>query len=240
MNIDVQQCLSYIGCQLGTSKAPKLTHPVMTPSVTISRMTGSGARAIAAKLAEFLQREMPTQCSWTVFDRTLMERVMEDHHLPKRMAEALPESHKPLLTDTIEELFGLHPPTCTMVQQTAETIWHIAQMGSAIIVGRGANVIAARLENVFHVRLVGSLECRVARLMQTFGMSEAEARDLIHKEDTGRRKYLRDHFEKNIEDPLLYHVVINTDRIEAGEVAEMIGTHVARHFKPVPEALAMN
>lgn len=238
MSIDVQQCLSYIGCQLEPPKARAARQ--LAPSITISRMTGSGGRALAARLAELLERELPTHCPWTVFDRTLMERVMEDHNLPKRMAEALPEAHKSLLTDTIEELFGLHPPTYTMVQQTSETIWRIAQLGNAIVIGRGANVITAKLENVFHLRLVGSLEERIRRIREMYKMSETEARDLINKEDAGRRKYLKEHFDKNIDDPLLYHLVINTDRLSCDEAAALVASAVLRQFKPASQSLARN
>ena len=56
---------------------------------------------------------------------------------------------------------GLHPSSWTLVQQTNATILQLAQMGNVILVGRGATVITSKLNNVFHVRLVGSLEKRI-------------------------------------------------------------------------------
>jgi diguanylate cyclase (GGDEF)-like protein len=42
------------------------------------------------------------------------------------------------ITDTLDELLGLHPPAWTLVRQMTETILHLAEMGNVILVGRGA------------------------------------------------------------------------------------------------------
>ena len=90
--------------------------------------------------------------------------MLEDHQLSKRIAEFLPEDHKSLFAEMLEKMRGLHPPTTTVLKQTAETIWNLAESGHVILVGRAANVITGKLDNVFHVRLVGSLENRIARV----------------------------------------------------------------------------
>lgn len=176
-------------------------------------MTGSGGRTVAAQLAEYLQSHVPGHCHWTVFDRNLMEKVLEDHHLSKHIAEFLPEKHKSMLADAVEELLGLHPSSWTLVQQTTETILHLAQMGYVILVGRGANVVTRELENVFHVRLVGSLEKRTERVQQVYDLGQFDALEFLKNEDKGRKRYLKEHFGKDIDDPSLYHLVINTDRV---------------------------
>src|ERR1051325_1337889 len=145
-NIGIEQCLAFINSQLRSQGKVSLFESEMKPAVTISRMTGSGGRTVASKLAEYLQARVPAHCQWTVFDRNLMAKVMEEHHLDKRIAEFMPENHKPMLTDIMEELLGLHPSSWTLVRQTAETILHLAQMGYVILVGRGANVITQKLD----------------------------------------------------------------------------------------------
>jgi len=51
------------------------------------------------------------------------------------------------------------------------------------------------------------------------------------KKDEGRRRYLKDNFDKDIDDPLLYHVIINTDLVQHDEAARLIGDEVIRRFK---------
>ncbi|MBU6398975.1 MAG: cytidylate kinase family protein [Verrucomicrobia bacterium] len=231
-NIGYDQCLSFINCQVRPGKAGGRRVSVGRPTVTISRLTGAGARTVASKLADYLQLRAPGECLWTVFDRNLMERVLEDHHLPKRLADFLPEAHQSMIRDALEELLGLHPSHWTVVQQTAETILRLAQMGGVILVGRGASIITRKLDNVFHVRLVGALETRLARVRAVHDLDHDTALAFIQKEDSGRRRYLKDHYAHDIDNPLLYHLVINTDRIGCEEAARLIGDEVVRRFPP--------
>jgi len=154
-SIGYNRCLSFINCQLSSKGRSGFVEPQIKPAITISRMTGSGGRTVAARLADFLHTRAPCHCQWTVFDRNLMEKVLEDHQLKKRIAEFIPESHKSMFGDMLEEFLGLHPSSWTLVQQTAETVLQLAEMGFVILVGRGANVITSKLESVLHVRLIG-------------------------------------------------------------------------------------
>jgi cytidylate kinase len=136
------------------------------------------------------------------------------------------EDRIPELTDTMDELFGLHPPSWTLVHQASETILKLARLGNVILIGRGAGVITRRLANVFHVRLVGSLQKRVAYLQEVRRLTPKEALETVQREDLGRQRYLKKYFHQDIEDPLLYHLVINTDLVPYEQAAELIGQAV--------------
>lgn len=229
-NIDMEHCLSFINLQLSPG-ARKHSDTLIKPAITISRMAGAGGRTVAGKLAEYLQATVPSHAAWTVFDRQLVGKVLEDHHLSKRVAEYMPENHRPLLTDMFEELFGLHPSDWTLVHQTAETILHLAEMGNVILVGRGANVITSKLANTYHVRLVGSLEKRTEHVQQVYGYDRQTAIEYIKREDKGRKRYLKEHFDEDVDNPVLYHLVINTDRTPHDDAARLIGDEVIRRFE---------
>ena len=152
-----------------------------------------------------------------------MEAVLQDHHLPSRLAAFMPEDRVSRLNDIIQELFSLHPPVETIVRQTAETILRLAELGNVIILGRGANIITARLPQVLHLRLIGSVEQRLAHIEHFDKLSRKEALQRIKREDGGRRRYLKKYFRKEIDDPLLYHLVVNTDFLSLHEAALMAG-----------------
>lgn len=230
-NINPERCFSYINCHLALEAKRA---PPVKPAITISRVCGAGGRTVASKLVEYLKDYTPSSYQWTVFDQKLIEKVLEDHNLSKRLSEFLPEDHKSLLTDTLEELLGLHPPTETIVKHTAETIWNLAEMGYVILVGRGANVITQKLETVFHVRLVGSLEKRIKRVQEVYELSRLDAREFIRRQEDGKRRYLKQHFGKDIDDPLLYHLIINTDRISYEDAARFIANTVIERFQLEP------
>ncbi len=235
--VGLEQCRSFINCQLqpqGPGKPPPARDDLQRRAVTISRQSGAGGHAVAEKLAQYLQENAPNGwCPWTIFDRNLVEKVLEDHHLPKRLARFMPEDRISEMADTMDELFGLHPPSWTLVRNTADTILHLAELGNVILIGRGANVITSRLNYVFHVRLVGSFEGRAAYIQQLEGLSPKQAREFVRREDRGRRRYLKKYFGRDIDDPLLYHVVINTDQVPDWEAALIIGQAVVRkEFSP--------
>ena len=242
-NINFESCLSYLKRNAATyaytdSKAGSRTflsssdasegkiHPVARPSVTISRMCGSGGRTVASDLAKYLQSRTSSEHHWTIFDKNLIEKVLEEHHLSRRIAEFVPEGRKSLLAETIEKWRGLHPPTATIVKQTAETIWNLAASGYVILVGRAADAITQELDNVFHVRLVGSLKNRIARVEEVYEMGRTDARDFIKSQDTAKRRYMKGYFDRDIDDPLLYHMIINTDYISYEHAARLIGDAV--------------
>src|ERR1035437_10288587 len=192
-------------------------------TVTISRQTGSGAHIVAEKLAPRLQAHTPKDARpWTVFDRNLVEEVPEDPNLPQRLARFMPEDRVSEIADTMDELFGFHPPSWTLVRQTTETILHLVELGNVIVIGRGATVITSKLNYVFHVRLVGSLERRVAHVQELEHLSQQAALEIIRREDRGRRRYLKTHFKADLDDPLLYHLVINTDLVSYEDAAQII------------------
>lgn len=225
--VGMDQCLSFINAQLQAPREGFYAEPGRRRAVTISRQTGSGGHSVAANLAERLNHLCPSEaCRWTVFDKNLVEKVLEEHHMPGRLARFMPEDRIGEMADTMDELFGLHPPSWTLVRQTAETILHLAELGNVILIGRGATLITRRLPYVFHVRLVGSLEHRVHNVQESEGLSAKAALDLVNRQDLGRQRYLKKYFNRDIDDPLLYHMVINTDWVRYDEAARIIAEAV--------------
>ncbi len=187
---------------------------------------------VGEKLAEYLQaKDATAHCPWTMFDSKLVEKVLEEHNLPQKFAQFMPEERLSFIEDTMEELLGLHPSSWTMAHKTMETILHLAQMGHVIIVGWGANIITSKMPNVFHVRLIGSLEKRIEHTCEFFGVSPKQAAEFVKKTDRGRELYIKQHFNCDVNDPLLYHLVLNTSRMSYDDAARNIADVAFSHFQ---------
>jgi cytidylate kinase len=128
----------------------------------------------------------------------------------------------------MEELFDLHPPSWLLVRKVSETILHLLELGNVIVIGRGATVISAKLDHVVHVRLVGSLQKRVQHVQELNHLSKEAALRIIQREDRGRKRYLKRYFKTDLENPLLYHLVINTDLFSYDEAARIIADAVLK------------
>ena len=237
MNVqpDFEHCLAFINCQMQPADRPFPYPDTQRRAVTISRQAGCGALVVAEKLAKLLQDHAPEgACPWTVFDRNLMDKVLEDHHLPARLAKFLPEDRVTQIQDVMDELFGLHPPSETVVQHASETILHLAEMGNVILIGRGGNVITAKLPHVFHMRLVAPLEKRIRHAQEFYGMTLKTARAFCLSEDRGRERYLKKYFKADVDNPLLYHLVINTGLVSYDQAARIIADAVLKQsIEPV-------
>jgi cytidylate kinase len=229
-NISAERSESYIERHFGL-KGKDTTGISIKPAITIARQEGAGGLTVASSLAEYLQTHGPSRDAWTVFSQRLVAKVLEDHHLDKRAAGFMKEGHKSVITDAIEELLGLHPSDWTFVQRANATILRLAQAGNVILVGRGANIVTNKLQTVFHVYLVGSLEKRIEQAQKVFSLDRKSAINYIKKKDEDRRRYLKDNFDKDIDDPLLYHIIINTDLVRHDEAARLIGNEVIKRFK---------
>jgi cytidylate kinase len=225
-HVVLDKCAPIISSEL-SPVLPALPSPQDPPpklAITISRQSGSGAYEIAKLLARFMDQYGPDRSRhWYVLDRNLAEKVLEDHKLPARYARFMPEDRRSEFGDVMEELLGAHPPSSTFVQQTSETIFHLAEQGNVILIGRGANLVTRNLPYAFHVRLVASLQNRLRHFQESHGLTPESALKQIQHEDRGRKRYVRKYFEEDIENPLLYHFVLNTDLLPYEKAAQLIG-----------------
>jgi cytidylate kinase len=226
---DFAKCISFIASQFQAGNEPD---PDSKLAITISRQSGSGGHAVAEKLVQYMAARAPKSAlPWMVFDRNLVEQVLEDHHLPQHLVRLMPEDRVSDLTDMLHNVFGLHPPFYTLVHQTSETILRLASQGNVILIGRGANLVTGKLPHVVHVRLIGSLQKRVAHIQEIRSVDRKTALEIIQSEDRGRERYLKKYFNENVENPLLYDLVINTDLVTYEEAAHLIGDAASRRLE---------
>ena len=221
-------CKTYIRAQ---SDLPPGSRAHGRPAVTISREAGAGGVTVGRLVAEQLQaQQKKDECPWAVFDRNLVERVLEDHELPKAIKDFMPEDTTAELKTTFEELLGLHPPSWTLFEHTTDTILRLAQAGNVVIVGRGSNIITSRLRHVLHVRMVAPLEKRIAHIAECRHLNHEEAVAFVHKTDKARRRYVSRYLNGDISDPLAYHLTINTGLSTHDSVARLI-VHAVKNLE---------
>lgn len=202
---------------------PRRERRRINPFVTISRQPGAYGITIADLLSADLQkREKRYRFKWTVYDRELLRRVIEDHEMSPDVLPYLGEYAIGEINDMMEEFFGLHPSKWQLIHMMTHTILQLAMRGGAIFVGRATNVITSHLPGGVHIRLIGSYEARLEHLIKHKHFSEANAREFIRTEEKNRREYHRKYFSRDIDDPLLYDMVINTDSVPIQELVPLI------------------
>ena len=197
------------------------------PIVTISRQHGTPSELIAVRTAEILTEMSHGQHPWIAVNKDIAERVISDHHLPRQTAHFLTGEHTVSIEDYVEGLLGISVSREKVVEKMVQTLIHLARLGHVVFVGRAAHVVTARFPRAAHIRLIGSFERRVERVMESNGCSRDEAAYEIREVDEKRRTFTAKHFGVDLDDPTHFDLIFNTDRMSAEEAARLIAHLVA-------------
>ncbi|WP_303921153.1 AAA family ATPase [Treponema berlinense] len=119
--------------------------------------------------------------------------------------------------------------------QTA--ILEIADENNCVIVGRGSSVILNAVQNHFCFRIIASEGDRVQRLMELHNLDEKKAVKKLLVADKQKAAFYKSFFNCNINDPTVFHAVINTSATDLDSAASMIATLVKESITPKKEEL---
>jgi CMP/dCMP kinase len=193
--------------------------------ITVSRQFGAGGSELARKLGERL--------NWHVLDDEVACRCAERLHLETSTVERLRE-HSPTLLARLSSALLVAPPEAPGIDTTHllridaiaeaafESITEAAKSLPLVVVGFGTQCIFADRPDALHLRLVAPMPVRVERLRERFGWDAANAAARARRMDEDRRRYVQRYFHRDVNDPLLYDVQINTGRTTLDEATSMI------------------
>lgn len=167
--------------------------------ITISQDYGSHGYYVAQKVAQELQLELYD-------DETLREAAVK-LGIKTENLNALKE-HVPGFFD---RLMGVKPDVYLDVLQGV--VYHMSRKNKGVIVGHGSQVLLKDFGCALHVRIISPVEKRVHYFMEKQGIEENLARKIVLSKDNEFKGFFRYAFNMDINDPLLYDLVINTDKI---------------------------
>ena len=221
--------------------------------VTISRQFGSGGDEIASKVCDVLHyrlfnKSMVEEAAREAgFSDQEMVDLSEDNYkvrsffdrLFARMATAQ------LMGFGMTDDMVMSPSEWLPLTEEAsldlvkKSVLRACQAGSMVIVGRGGQVLLKEHPSVLHVRVIAPLEDRILKVREELRRSQEaffanidprrEAQDLILRKDDASAEYLKNFYHVSWDDPLLYHLVINTGRVEIDEAVHLITEMVHCH-----------
>lgn len=213
------------------------------PVITISRQFAAAGQVVGRLLAERFDAEL--------LDREIVAAVAEragipeaeaegyDERLPglwQRIATALaagsPDPAIPPLPADMLPATAVHE---RLARLTRTVIEEAAARGNAIIVGRGGAFILGRRPDTIHVQLHAPLDARVRFLMTRVEEippdtrpDEASLRELCRTVDARRAEYIRRLYGADWLDAANYDLSIDTSRIDAETVADLLETTARR------------
>ncbi len=175
--------------------------------LTLSRSLGSLGTQMADSLQ--LRLDLPR------LDKSSLESVFSDYGEELENLERYDEK-RPSFWDN----FSSHKDRYLHFLKTA--IYEFAGTGSALIVGRGAQVVLAGIPGVLKIQVTAPIQVRRERLMKRHEIDENQALAMIRQSDRERSGFHRFFFNVEWDSPDLYDLVINTREMEADTAVTMI------------------
>ncbi len=192
------------------------------PFVTISREYGCLGYAVGEALAILLNREYNPAQRWDLYDRNLLDRLMDDMHLSRELAETLTSHAQSSMADYLRMTLSNYPPEVMIYKKLFETIRTIAANGHAIIIGRVGNVITRDLHRGYHIRLVSTEEKKIENISTVLGLSRPEAKKVLSEKGEVREQFILKRLKVDLTDPHLYDLLINTAHYDSEGAAQLI------------------
>jgi hypothetical protein len=171
------------------------------PWIAISRELGSGGGELARLLGEAL--------GWRVYDREILSAVAVETHSATQALERFDEKGVREVGEYIAPLI-LHddPGQARVLIGLRHVIHRIGREGKAVFVGRGASFVL-HPSGGLRVRAVGAAAERAEAIARAAGIAVHEARRRVSASDAAQREFVRQAFQREIEDPAAYDLVLS-------------------------------
>jgi cytidylate kinase len=98
----------------------------------------------------------------------------------------------------------------------------VARQGDVVIIGRAGQVILCDIPDVLHVKVIAPASLRAERIASLQNVPIEAARAQIETSDRARRSYLRRYYHVRWDDPELYDLIVNTQRLTPDQAACLI------------------
>lgn len=196
------------------------------PVIAMTQEMGSLAKDVALKLAE--------TAGLAVMRHEVLEHVANRMHVPGSLISRLREGKAGLVErlTTDQERVAVY---------TAQEVFALAGQGNIVLRGWGATCLLRPVRHVVRVRVTRSFKKRVGWLMDRLGIDdEAFAEAEVRRSDDAHASRMHAQFGVTWGDPVLYDLVLNTDRVSIESCVAQIQHLAARpEFQETAESRAM-
>ncbi|MBW1841568.1 MAG: cytidylate kinase-like family protein [Deltaproteobacteria bacterium] len=196
------------------------------PVITISRQFGAGGKTLGKQVAK--------QLDYTFADNQIIQMVAETANVSPHWVESIEKEAGTRLNKIISRMVsrGLIDRVLKdergyideeiYLDYVIVIISQIAEEGNVVILGRGSQYILNDHPDAHHILLIDDVENRVKFMMDNYDLSRKEAEKTISNEDRRRLNFYRKLGKKDYDDPALYHLVLNMNRLGMKEAVKTV------------------
>ncbi len=195
--------------------------------ITLSRQYAAGGSVVANLVAKALD--------WTVVDNEFIDEIASrsgyapddveslEERVPsflERLAQSSALSFPDVLMSTPEVI--AEPEQLKLARITRDLVAELGRSDRMVFVGRAAAAVLARESDALHVRVVASKPFRIRQAIEQLGVPENEAAKVLEDRDRNRCEYHRVFYDRDWQDPVNYHMVLNTEQLGTAGAADVV------------------
>lgn len=183
-------------------------------TIALSREEGTPDEEVAHQVGERL--------GWAVYDREVPAWIAQELHIPLAVVEEVDERQQSWLLECLGSFASHgHLSEGRYFRHLVSLIRSLGEQGRCLLVGHGAAFILPACSTL-RVRLVGNREDRIAHFARRFRLDHATAARKLHETSHERRRFLREHFHVDPNQPRNYDLVLNTSQWSPSDCADFI------------------
>lgn len=192
-------------------------------TITLTREFGCEAFPVAEELVRLAEKK--TGERWVLVDKSLLDAVAKEHHIPAEIILAL--GKKPRWFDDMLTTFSHNwKGDADYYRLLCEQVVMSATAGNAVIVGLGAPIITRSMKNCHHFRLIADHDFKVGSIARRLKISKQDAEIMVLDRQKERDRIIRKLLDADEHAPLLYHAIFNNGKIKSRQIARIISDHV--------------
>lgn len=175
--------------------------------ITISEMLGTNGETIARKVAKIMD--------YPFYGKEELFKAADEMGLLQGVKEV--QLKNPSL---LEKLLSDQPKI--YLDRFQSVIYEVAKKGNALFFGKGSTFLLGSFDCALHVLVIGSMEKRIQRVMETNHVGREVAEKMVQTSDHEKRGFIRYAFDEDWPNPLLYVLTLNTDTLTIDTAVKII------------------
>ena len=194
--------------------------------ITLSRQGGAGGITVAELVTEKL--------GYSIVDYSIIQEVAEHANVSSNWVKSVENERGSILNKIIDMMISKnymeriigegkgYLDKKTYVDNLKKVMEKYAQKNNCLIVGRGGQYILKDNPNAYHVLIIAEKTDRINFMVDHHNISYSDAKNVVERHDKRRTSMFREFGKEDFDSSNLYHIVINTSKVNVEKAAEII------------------
>ena len=198
--------------------------------ITIARQFGAGGKTLGTMVAE--------QLGYTLVDEQIVEMVALEADVSPELVDSIAQEAGregivqrflrklgPFSRGYVETAMEERPGYVNgdlYISLLHKVIPVLAEQNDVVIIGRGGQYILSEWSDTFHFLMIANIENRIKFMMDHYNIDRKQAQAVIDKQNKRRINLYRYFGRTDYEQPELYHMVLNMNRIKLDDAVQAV------------------